>query len=181
MGESVAARLAINYLDRDGYSDDGTNDADTYGIRGQLMFAPTENLSIRFAVDHTDVGGVGTGGDLIGIYNNVAFAGPLTDFRPSGVPRDSGPTSDAANAIRTSVLAAPSFSFYGTVSSDDLFQNFTYTGVLAELNYETEAGTLTIIPAYRESDQEYAFTALHLALAFPGTARANDYRGPVYN
>ena len=157
MGESVAARLAINYLDRDGYSDDGTNDADTYGIRGQLMFAPTENLSIRFAVDHTDVGGVGTGGDLIGIYNNVAFAGPLTDFRPSGVPRDSGPTSDAANAIRTSVLAAPSFSFYGTVNSDDLFQNFTYTGVLAELNYETGAGTLTIIPAYRESDQEYAF------------------------
>ena len=157
MGETVAARLAVNYLDRDGYSDDGTNDADTYGIRGQLLFAPTENLSIRLAVDYTDVGGVGSGGDLLGAYNNVAFAGPLTAFRPSGLPEDSGPTSDGANAIRTSILAAPSFSFYGAVDSDDLFQEFTWTGVLAELTYETDAGTLTILPAYRESDQEYSF------------------------
>lgn len=157
MGETVAARLAVNYLDRDGYSDDGTNDADTYGIRGQLLFAPSDNLSVRLAVDHTDVGGVGTAGDLIGVYNNVSFLGRLTNFNPSGLPVDSGPTSDGANAIRTSILAAPSFSFYGTVDSDSLFQEFTWTGVLAELTYETDAGTLTILPAYRESDQEYAF------------------------
>ena len=157
MGESVAARVAVNVLDRDGYSDDGTNDADTYGIRGQILFAPTENLSVRLAVDHTDVGGVGTGGDLIGVYNNQGFLGPLTNFRPSGLPVDSGPTSEGANAVRTSILNAPSFSFYGAVESDELFQEYTWTGVLAELTYQTDAGTLTILPAYRESDQEYAF------------------------
>ena len=157
MGETVAARLAVNYLDRDGYSDDGTNDADMYAIRGQILFAPTDRLALRLAVDHTDVGGVGPGGDLIGRYNNLGFLGRLTNFTPSGLPVDSGPTSDGANAIRSSILAAPSFSFYGTVDSDDLFQEYTWTGVLAELTYETDAGTLTILPAYRESDQEYTF------------------------
>ena len=157
MGETVSARIAFNYLDRDGYSDDGTNDADVYGVRGQVLFAPTEDLSIRFAVDHTEVSGVGPEGDVVGTYNNLGFLGRLTNFTPSGLPVDSGPTSDGANAIRNRILAAPSFSFYGAVDSDDLFQEMTWTGVLAEVTYQTDAGTLTILPAYRESEQDYTF------------------------
>ncbi len=157
VGDTVAFRFAGSYLDRDGISDDGTNDAEVWSLRGQVLFEPTDNLSVRIAADHTDVGGKGVAGDVVGTYNTNGFAGPLTVFTPSGLPKDSGPTSSGGNAVRGTILNAPAFAFYQPVSSDELFQDFTYTGVLAELNYQTDAGTLTIIPAYRESEQHYAY------------------------
>ncbi len=40
------------------------------------------------------------------------------------------------------------------------YNDNNYWGVTAELNYHTEAGTLTIQPAYREADIEYAFNGV---------------------
>jgi len=36
-------------------------------------------------------------------------------------------------------------------------RDITFTGFMAELNYNIDAGTLTVIPAYRESEQDYTF------------------------
>ena len=157
LGDNAAGRFSASSLDRDGYSNDGSNDADSYSMRGQLLFEPTEELSIRFGVDHTVVGGVGANGDILGTYNNNGFAGSLSDFTPSGLAIDSGATSAGGNALRGTILGSPSFAFYSPVDSNELFQDYTFTGILAELNYEMDAGTLTIIPAYREYDQEFAF------------------------
>ena len=43
-GENVAVRLAGNVLNRDGYSDDGTNDADSMSLRAQILFEPSDNI-----------------------------------------------------------------------------------------------------------------------------------------
>lgn len=155
VSDKVAIRLSGNSLDRDGYSDDGFNDADSFGLRGQILFEPTEKLSIRIAGDYSENNALGAGGDLVGTFSNDA--GSLTDFTPSGVSVDSGPTSDEANAIRTGVLHTPSFAPYRPLDADDVFQDISFTGIMAEINYETEAGTLTLIPAFRESDQDYTF------------------------
>ena len=156
LSDTAAMRISANYIDRDGYSDDGTNDRESYSVRGQLLLEPSEALSVRIAVDHSDVSGVGPGGDLFGTYSNDT--GSLSDFTPSGLPIDSGPTAAAANALRAGTLHTPSFAPFQPIDRDNLFQELTYTGVMAEINYTTDSGTLTIIPAYRESDQDYQFS-----------------------
>lgn len=153
--DTAAMRISGNKLDRDGYSDDGTNDQDSYSVRAQFLIEPSENLSVRVAADYSEINGVGPGGDLIGTYDNTP--GSLADFIPSGLPIDSGPTAAGANAIRSGVLHTPSFAFFQPIDTADLYQDISFTGFMAELNYQMDAGTLTFIPAYRESDQDYQF------------------------
>ena len=155
IGDYAALRLSVNSLQRDGYSDDGTNDADNLSLRAQLLYEPTEDFNIRFAFDYSENTAIGPGGDLIGSFSNTT--GNLTDFVPSGIGAFTGPTTDEANAIRTSVLHTPSFAFYKPLNADDLGQDISFTGFMAELNYTTEAGTLTVVPSYRESEQDYTF------------------------
>ncbi|MFK8030023.1 MAG: TonB-dependent receptor [Gammaproteobacteria bacterium] len=156
LSDNAAVRIAANRLTRDGYSDDGTNDQDTVSVRGQLLVEPSENLSIRIAVDHSEINSKGPGGDLIGTFSNDT--GSLTDFTPSGLAINTGPTSDGANALRTTVLHTPSFAPFRPIDGDNVFQDITFTGAMAEINYGIDSGTFTFIPAYRESDQDYAFT-----------------------
>ncbi|HCB78127.1 MAG TPA: TonB-dependent receptor, partial [Erythrobacter sp.] len=52
LGETVAARVDGVYFQRDGFyndvvNDTRVNDRDRYLIRGQLLFEPTSDLSIR--------------------------------------------------------------------------------------------------------------------------------------
>lgn len=154
-GENVAVRLSANMLNRDGYSEDGTNDADSTSLRAQVLFEPSDNLSVRIAADYSENNARGPGGDLIGTYGSQP--GSLSTFTPSDLPINSGPTNSAANAIRGGVLHAPSFAFFQPLDPNDLYQNISFTGFMAEINYEVDAGTFTIIPAYRESDQDYTF------------------------
>lgn len=156
-GDSMAFRIAGNYLDRDAYADDGTNTAESLSVRAQFLAELSEDANLRIAIDHSDVSGSGNTGDYVGTYNGNAAFGPLTNFTPSGLPIDSGGTSDAANALRGGVLAGPAFAFLAPLNSNEPFQDLTYSGILAEFNYETDSGTLTFVPAYREADQDYAF------------------------
>ncbi len=163
LGESTAVRVSANVLERDGYSDDGSNDAELYSIRAQLLTEFTEDLSLRVSVDHSENGGVGSpGGDLIGVFNTDPEAGLLTDFTPSGLSVDSGPASDGANAVREGAGRR-------AVLPSELHQDLSYSGVLAELNYEMDAGTLTIVPSYRESEEDYTFVG-------PGFSAAPTYQ-----
>lgn len=163
LGDDAAVRLSVNSLQRDGYSDDGTNDADSLSLRAQVLFEPTEDFNVRFAVDYSENSAIGPGGDLIGTFSNTP--GSMTDFIPSGLDAFTGPTSDEANAIRTGVLHTPSFAPYQPLDTDDLGQDISFTGFMAELNYTIDSGTLTVIPSYRESEQEYTFVGAGFAPA----------------
>ena len=155
LAEDLAIRIAGNSLDRDGYSDDGTNDQDAFSLRAQMLYEPTDRLSIRVATDYSEITSKGPGGDLAGTYDN---GGDVTNFNPSGLSINSGPTAAEANAIRTSVLHTPSFAPFRPINADDLYQDNEFTGFMAEINYEMDSGVLTFIPAYRESDQDYQFS-----------------------
>ncbi|MFK7978218.1 MAG: TonB-dependent receptor [Halioglobus sp.] len=156
VSDTVAIRVSGNKLERDGYSDDGTNDRDTYSLRAQVLFEPNDRLSIRVAADYSDVSSTGPGGDLIGTYDNPP-GGVITNFTPSGLSIDTGPTDPGANAIREGVLHTPSFAPFQPIDPNALYQDNNWTGYMAEINYQTDVGTITFIPAYRESDQDYQF------------------------
>jgi iron complex outermembrane receptor protein len=155
IGDDTALRLSVSSLQRDGYSDDGTNDADTFSIRAQVLYEPSEDFNIRFAADYSENSAIGAGGDLIGTFSNTP--GSLQEFNPSGIDSFTGPTNDEANAIRTSVLHTPSFAPYQPLNIDDLGQDISFTGFMTEVNYTIESGTFTVIPSYRESEQSYTF------------------------
>ncbi|WP_137165395.1 TonB-dependent receptor [Salinimonas lutimaris] len=186
VGDDAALRLSVNTLQYDGYSDDGTNDADNVSFRAQFLYKPSEDFDIRFAVDYSENNAIGQAGDLVGTFSNET--GNLTEFFPSGLGAFSGPTSDAANAIRTGVLHTPSFAPYQPLNIDDLGQDVSFTGYMAELNYTMKPGTLTIIPAYRESEQDYTFVGPGFAPAKTSekneqtsieTRFATDFDGPL--
>ena len=84
VSDTTAIRISGNSLNRDGYSDDGTNDQQSFSLRGQVLYEPSENLSIRFATDYSKMTNVGPGGDLYGTYSN--YDGALSDFTPSRTP-----------------------------------------------------------------------------------------------
>lgn len=170
VSDDVAIRISGNKLERDGFSDDGTNDQDSFGLRGQLLFNASDKLSIRLAVDHSEVSGKGAGGDLYGTYSNDT--GSLSEFTPTGLPIDSGPSDAGANAIRSGTLHTPSFAPFQPIDGEDLYQDISWTGFSAEINYQTDVGTLTFIPAYRESEQDYQFSGPGFAPA--KTAEENN-------
>ncbi len=170
LGDIAALRVAGSHQQRDGFNDDGTSDLDASSVRAQLLVEPTDRLSLRIGFDHTDVGGKGTSGSLLGFFSNRP--GEQTDFTPSGVDIDCGASCAASNAFRVQTFQGPSFQLLPPINGDDLFQDLKYTGVNAEINYELDAGTITIIPAYREYEQDYTFVGPGFAPA--ATQEAGD-------
>lgn len=186
LGDMAALRVSGSHQKRDGYNSDGTSDLDIQSIRAQLLFEPTDRISVRLAADHTEVGGKGTSGSLLGFFGTAP--GTQQDFTPTGVDIDCGATCAASNAFRVQTIQGPSFQLNPPIDPDEVFQDLSYTGVNAEFNLELDAGTITLIPAYREYSQDYAFVGPGFAPAptqedgeqFSIEARfTSDFDGPL--
>ncbi|MGO4167667.1 TonB-dependent receptor [Novosphingobium sp. YAF33] len=149
LGDNAALRVAATHQYHDGYNRDGSDDANRSGIRAQLLFEPTDKLSIRFGGDYTHVGGVGAGSSYIGAFtpgpNGFTFA-PAT-----GLGSSEGFNTDAADAYRQTQLGAPGFGFLNALNRQQMI-DATYWGLNAEVTLETGIGTLTVLPAYRKTD-----------------------------
>lgn len=154
LGDNSAFRLAGMSLTRDGYNDDGTADADRLSLRGQYLVDVSDALDLRLAVDYTDVGGVGNGTTPVGRYQGAGLGN--YNFIPSGIDADEGTNTPTGNAFRQSTLSAPGFGFLSPVQ-DEWFTEAEYLGFNAEVNYTTDAGTLTFIPAWRSTESESFF------------------------
>lgn len=188
IGESAAARLSAQSLERDALNRDGTDDVDRLSLRGQLLFDLSDESDLRIAADYTDLGGVGNGTTPIGRY----LPGGLANYRyaPSGISPDEGTNTDVGNAYRNATLAAPGFGFLNAVQ-DSWYTDAEVLGVNAELNIGSGIGTWTIIPAYRETNQDSQFngpgfnsgwwdsdveqTSLEVRLANPSGESLIDY------
>jgi iron complex outermembrane receptor protein len=145
VGETVAFRGAFNYVKRDGYLNDGTDDDDQRGGRLEFLAKPNDALSILIEGDIENVLGAGAGAVL-----NPAQAG---NTRFTG----------AVNAVNNAALLAASFLPPFTPGAGlppvgstgllrDSFVDNTQHNVSAELNYDLGPVTLTFVPAYRTSN-----------------------------
>jgi len=149
-----ALRLGAAYAVRDGYNRDGTDDLRRGSLRAQFLIEPSSDLSLRIGADYTHLGGRGVGGSYVGGYAPDGAGGYA--FFPSGLDASEGFNTPAANAFRNQNLGAPAFAFLSAMNSDQR-QDSTYWGVNAELNWTTGIGKVTIIPAYRESEDHSLF------------------------
>ena len=147
-----ALRIAGAYSSHDGYNNDGTDDLQRGSARAQFLIEPSSDLSLRIGADYTHLGGKGVGASYIGGY----IPGATYTFFPSGLGTSEGLNTPAANAFRNQNLGAPGFGFLRAMNHDEN-QNTTYWGVNAEVNWQTGIGKLTVIPAYRESNDNSFF------------------------
>ncbi len=148
LSDTVAYSLSGNYNTRDGYADDlatGTdvNQRDRWGVRGQLLIEPTEDLSFRII------------GDFDKIDEICCVAGNVVN----------GPTGDAIFALGGAIDPANPFS-YDVFNNFDSENDIENSGVSVETSYDFDFATLTAITAHRSvesfTNQDSDFTSADL-------------------
>jgi iron complex outermembrane receptor protein len=150
IAENVAFSIGGSYNRRDGYAQDlkldtDVNDRNRWGVRGQLLFEPTDALSIRLI------------GDYDKIDENCCIAGNVI----------AGPTVAITNALAggPSVDANNPFSYdvYNNFLSTNEIENY---GGSAQIDYDLGNLALTSITAYRKvkaaTNQDSDFTGADL-------------------
>ena len=168
LGENVAMRVSGSLSNRDGFVYDGTGKQREYAGRFQLYAEPSDRLTLRFAADASHHGGSSPSGFYLGkvdpTFGPTGFAGYA--FTPTGFSPKQGLFDPASQALLASRFVAQA-GRTGEVVDGFPFNDDDYWGVTAELNYETDAGTLTVQPAYREAKLAYQFNGVFRA-AFSG-------------
>jgi iron complex outermembrane receptor protein len=168
LGENLAMRVSGSLSNRDGFVNDGTGKQREYAGRFQLYAEPSDRLTLRFAADASHHGGSSPSGFYLGkvdpTFGPTGFAGYA--FTPTGFSPKQGLFDPASQALLASRFVAQA-GRTGEVVDGFPFNDDDYWGVTAELNYETDAGTLTVQPAYREAKLAYQFNGVFRA-AFSG-------------
>jgi iron complex outermembrane recepter protein len=138
MGDISALRLAAQRVSHDGYLDDGYNDQDETNARVSWLLQPSSDVSLVVVGSYSDRNGQGSAGVQVDRRDNF-----------------DGPASPSQQAIWASA------GFNPIQANGDI--NGRQAGVHAQLDWTTNAGTLTLLPAYLDSSQH----ALHNAAGFP--------------
>src|SRR3990170_441348 len=164
LSDTIAARIDAVYVKRDGFYDDPANDTtvnnrNRFFTRGQLLFEPNQDLTIRLIADYTKrnercCGAIYVDNSVnsaIGNLNEPAI--PL--LQPGAVPprtndagnnivnvlRDLGQDLDALHSGYERTLSVTPGRGYGGKTKD--------WGLSGQADYEFDFGTLTSITAYR--------------------------------
>jgi iron complex outermembrane receptor protein len=154
---TVAARLSVQTTYHEGYMSDGTDDENGKAARLQVKFTPSDALSIDTSADYYHQGGKGPGATLL----------------QQGVPgfvdgnARTGNTSAPINAIYSQTFYFLAGDTFGPLLEKGLSvsvpanvqQDNDYWGLGATVDWKTDAGTLTVIPAYRHGALDYFSTA----------------------
>ncbi|HMO76273.1 MAG TPA: TonB-dependent receptor [Sphingopyxis sp.] len=158
ISDTIAARLDGIWVKRDGFLRDTVNNTDVnnrdrYFLRGQLLFEPTDALSIRLIADYTFreekcCGAIYIDNSVnpyIGNLNNPST--PLTPLQPNGnniinVLRDLGQPLAAFNqGYARNISVTPGRSYAGRTKD---------YGVSGQIDYDFGGATLTSITGYRQ-------------------------------
>ncbi|HVR89697.1 MAG TPA: TonB-dependent receptor [Novosphingobium sp.] len=167
MGENGALRISASTSNHDGYLRDGTSDEKTTAFRVQMKAELTPNLTVRVSGDYAHNGGAGSGVSYYGRYalnpTVPISAAPVPGtnyytFIPAGLPEGEGVYSPASQAYRQTVTFGPTgrrleaLAPYASANTD-------LYGAHAEITLKTGAGTLTVLPAWRYTSQDYVSQA----------------------
>ncbi len=147
--DTIAARLDGVYMKRDGFLEDvvsgrDVNDRDRWLLRGQLLYQPSDDLSVRFIADYSK-------------RNEECCAAPYLPasdavLTPSGVERQPSTFKPIVEALGGIVLDEP-FDRKVAISEDRSYRGDVKDwGLSAEAVYDLGAAEITSITAYRDND-----------------------------
>ena len=153
-----AARLAAFHVQHDGYMQDGTESQSDTGARLSFLVAATDSLRIKLVADYFHQGGDGAGGTVTGITNSFTTA---PNFSPSDRLGFFSPQVQAYLQTQLDFLNGAHFLPFQNLNDED---NRFY-GVAATIDWQTPLGTLTVVPAYRDSKLDYTSFATGVLLS----------------
>lgn len=148
ISDKVAYSLAANFNSRDGYAEDiaigeETNERNRWGLRGELLFAPSDTLEVRVIGDYDTIDEV------------CCVAANLIN----------GPTGAVIGALGGQINGANPFSYevFGNFASEN---DITNSGISMQIDKEFSNFDLTSITAFRNVDsftnQDSDFTSADL-------------------
>jgi outer membrane receptor protein involved in Fe transport len=195
LGDTVAARIDGVYFERDGFYNDVVNDVrindrDRYLVRGQLLFEPTSDLSIRLVGDYSNKDEACCAATFVQPeFAPLARVSPGLDRynRPEGGPAltstdnpiipillglGQDPRGLTQSTFNRDIYVSPGRSYQGETED---------WGISGEVNWNFGDVTLTSITGYREysnfqgSDTDY--TQVDLLYRAPGpNAGAREFK-----
>lgn len=153
--EDVLAVRATGFImERDGYvdwinqgekDDDAINDRDRWGLRFQALYTPTDDLTILFIGDHSEVDETCC---AVGSYKNNFIQ---TEVVPSQEPAITGTDTNIAGLGGT-VIDQNDFYDYGVSVARKPESDNEDEGVSLKVDWQTDNFLLTSISAYRTHD-----------------------------
>jgi len=164
LNDTIAARFSAQSIDRHGFMTDATDDENGRAARAQLRANATDTLTLNVAADFYHQGGRGPGATVLSGGQSRLL---------EGNPRI-GMNDPRAGAVFSQTLVFPAADFLGPPLQKALafsplptrvFQNNDYWGISGTLDWLTDAGTLTVIPAYRHSKLDFNSTAPSFLIA----------------
>jgi len=150
LGQNAAMRVSYQVRNRDGFLSDGSNDDIRQAVRVQLLFQPSEALSVLLFGSYGHQGGIGNGYALYDPKGNPFGTPP----RPSVGRFDpwTGSTDPRGSVITASSLPPP---LLAPGNASDLYQDNAFWNFHGELNADLGFATLTVIPSYQRSTLNY--------------------------
>ena len=139
LGKTVAARISAQYVDRDGYYNDGYDDEESQAVRAQLRVDPGNGFDMTVMLDFANIGGQGSGGTIM----------PLI----GGDDERLGPSDP--RVIAEYLSRPPTPPVPQIIAQDDGYQDNDFYGALATINADLGFATLTVLPAYRKTDLDF--------------------------
>lgn len=156
LGTNAAFRLAAQVADRDGYLSDGYDDENGQALRGSLRFEQGA-VAATLVADYFHQGGKGTG--------SVLVPSPFAPNAPDVNDRIGNSDPRSTSALQSAILANPflpppvkivSPTLNGVaLAKDDGFVDSEFWGISANVDFDLDFATLTVIPAYRDSRPDY--------------------------
>jgi iron complex outermembrane receptor protein len=157
LGEIAAMRVAGYRTVHDGYMADGTDDQDDSGGRITFRVRPSDMLNMSLMADFSKVGGQASGGTVSGVTNPFV---PAPTFSISDRLGFFSPAVESFITSQPNFLNGRFFAPFENVNSE----NNKYWGITGNLAWTTPVGTLTFIPAYRDSKPDYTSFATGVML-----------------
>lgn len=153
LSDTVAVRASGNYVRRDGYLSDGTDDDKQHGARLQLLFAPDDKLTVKISGDIERRLGNGPGAILTPRQpGNGKFTGAVDAENNAGLLAGAVLPPFLVYTPGAGLPPAPGIT---TGLIQDAFVDHVQRNVNAEITYDVGFAELTFLPAYRTSRSEF--------------------------
>lgn len=148
LGETSAMRFAGNLLRHDGYMNDGLDDQDDLAGRVSWLIEPNVDFSIELMADYFSQQGLGPGSTPIALGIDNRF----------GVSSAEGAAYYEGQRV---TIAGRNFNAIPLTQQLDN----EYWGISATIEWNTSIGSVTMIPAWRESHLDVVGTASGMTLS----------------
>lgn len=197
LGETLAAKVSGSYHNRDGYVTNGIGqdlgDDNTYTVRGQLLWEPTDNFSAYIVGDYTEDNENGAPNVAITAFPDGNFAGTRFNTNPGFgcaapvVPLNSLGDLDTATPEFQDYLAFINgnencFDLSDLATEENTTNSTTFArqdneilGLSGTLEYDFGNFSVKSITAYRELDSAFQRDSDHTAFSIFDTANIQEH------